>query len=767
MGTLTFEPLVPPSLWAALAVVAAPVLAWYGWRRPGGLSRARWTAILALMTTGMALVLLILLNPTWIESVPPPAGKPRLTLLVDASASMKTADLPGSKTRFQCAAEVAGELSRRLGDQFEVQALSFAELAAPADPQNLAAISADGAQTDLAAAIQASVQEYRPQGQAIALLSDGIHNAAGGSENVLAAVRTARAMAAPVYTHTIGGDAGVRDLAVEVNTPQELAFVGQNVTVEARLIHRGLPGGRTRVALMQDGAELSRQEVTLPSEGAATARFEISRPLAGLFRYEVRADVIPGEAADGNNRAPIVLRVVDEPIRVLLLEGKPYWDGKFLMRTLAADPLAELDCVIKLTNGRLVRQSLGTERPSSSQPAVGVSSDGPGPAATRPARLQQWAILTDPAEVLAKPEALRQYQVIVLGRDAEAFLTEPGVGVLRDWVARDGGALLCFRGSPVAQISGRLAGILPVEWTSGRETRFHVKLTERGQSLRWLPGAGDVNAAASLAELPTLATAQQIGRTRPLAAVLATAVFSEGGKETPVVSFQPYGTGRAVVIEGAGMWRWAFLSPQQQEHDALYGTLWHSLLRWLAAGGGLMPGQKLSVHPDKVRFTSGEPAGATLQFRGAPAAGSPRVELVRESDGIAREVLVAAIKDEVGAYRAVLGKLEPGQYRLQVASEAAEAISGRALFEVTAPLDEQLELNARPDLMARIAGDSGGTVLTEASAAEVERRFREHTQANRPPRVRRITAWDRWWALLGMLSVWTSAWALRRSGGLI
>ncbi|MEP0843978.1 MAG: hypothetical protein HRF43_14840 [Phycisphaerae bacterium] len=780
MGTLIFEPLIVPALWAALAVLAVPLLAWYGLSRPGRLPRLRWAATLALHGAGIGLVLLILLNPTWIESLPPPAGKPRLTLLVDASASMNTPDGGDGRSRFQQAARAAGEIARRLNDDFDIQTRTFAEGVSPADAQRMAGVRPSALTTDLATAIGSSSQEDHPQGQAVVLLSDGIHNAGGGSGPVLEAARRARAMAAPVYTHTLGGQADVRDLSVEIDATQELAFAGQSIGIEARLAHRGLAGGRTVVALVHDGRELARQEVTLPQTGPAVARFDVTRPRKGLYRYEVRAEPLPGEATAANNTAPIVVRVVDEPIRILLLEGKPYWDAKFLMRTLAGDPLVELDCVVKVAEGRLVRQTLSADRAASASPESAVAAADGGPAATQPARLRQWNILTDPAQVLAGPDALRSYQVIVLGRDAEAFLSETGLAHLRDWIARDGGALLCYRGSPMAQISGRLAGILPVEWTSGRETRFHVKLTERGRALRWLPGAAEADAAARLAELPTLATAAQVGRTKPLTAVLATAVFAEGGPETPVVSYQPYGTGRAVVIEGAGLWRWAFLPPQQQEHDAVYGTLWHSLLRWLATGGGLMPGQKLALRADKMRFAANEPAAATLRLREAPAGALPQVELIGP-DGQARTLTAAALKDEPGTYRVLMGRLPVGRYELRAAAAAGRPATRRAagtrpaaeggeestLFEVAAPIDEQLDLNARPDLMARIADESGGAVLAEASAVEIRERFREHTQAHRPPRIRRTSVWDRWWAMLLVFATWTAGWALRRSGGLI
>jgi hypothetical protein len=105
--SLTFEPLIPPGVWLTLAAALAAALAAYAWRRPWGVSRATWGGIVGLMSTGAALILGILLNPMWQERVPLPAGKPRLTVLIDESASMNVKDMPGGRTRFYSAAAAA------------------------------------------------------------------------------------------------------------------------------------------------------------------------------------------------------------------------------------------------------------------------------------------------------------------------------------------------------------------------------------------------------------------------------------------------------------------------------------------------------------------------------------------------------------------------------------------------------------------------------------------------------------------------------------
>jgi len=747
MGTLSFEPLLPSALWLALAVMGAALLAWYGWRRPGSVTRRRWAGILALMATGLALVLLVLLNPTWVAPVAPPAGKPLLTLLVDSTASMATADGSAGEQRYRAAVRLAQEFLKEVGDRYEVRVATFTDTVTAAEANGLEDRPPQGMVTDLAAAISGSLEADRPAGQAIILLSDGIHNGGGGAERVLEAARFAKAMACPVYTRTFGGDAAVKDLAVEFRTPQELAFVGQKVPLSVRLRQRGYGGGQATLVMTNAGQELERRSVPLPpSGGDSEVRFLVSRPKPGLFRFEVRAEPLPGEASQANNAGTLLLRVMDKPVRVLLLEGKPYWDAKFLARTLLDDPSIELDSVVRLGEGRYLRRTV--RRPD---PATNAQ--------------EEWKVETAAAPALVDAAALRAYQVIVLGRDADVFLTDAALVQVRAWLARDGGSLVCFRGQPTTQVGQRLGQLLPLRWAPASESRFQVALTDRGRDLRWL--AAEALPDEGLIRLPTLATAGKPEQPKPLAVVLATAKVQPAAAENPAVTYQPYGSGRVVVIEGAGMWRWAFLPPQQQKQDDVYRALWHGLLRWLASSADLLPGQKLALRSDKVRFTSTEPASATLLIREEDAGGPvPTVELT--GDGNGRQVVKpVALGDEPGVFRVAFGKLPEGCYQARVAGAPENDPSALAAFDVRSPSDEQLDLTARPDLMARIAQESGGAVLEGDGAKGVVQQFQEHRERSRPQRVVRMSAWDRWWVLLGVLAVWGWAWGLRRSGGLI
>ena len=133
MTSLQFHPLIPSSLWMTLVVLLGGLFVWYGLGRPAGFGRGRWLAALGLMVFGAVAVLTILLNPTWVETIPPPAGKPLLTLAVDTSESMATRDAADGATRMVEAVQTAAALERGLADQFDVRTMAFDSTITPAD----------------------------------------------------------------------------------------------------------------------------------------------------------------------------------------------------------------------------------------------------------------------------------------------------------------------------------------------------------------------------------------------------------------------------------------------------------------------------------------------------------------------------------------------------------------------------------------------------------------------------------------------------------
>ena len=494
----------------------------------------------------------------------------------------------------------------------------------------------------------------------------------------------------------------------------------QQVPVIATVRQRGRLAERVRVSLERThghgqgprpdapgppGEPVDMRDVPLNPDGVAEVVFHVTQEQSGLYRYELRADPLPGEVTTVNNSATLLLRVVDQPVRVLLLEGKPYWDTKFLIRTLTADQSIELVSVVKLAENRLLQRTLARPEANAAAPPAAAGDDTSAKRDTTDANLVRptdWSIQQDAGRWLADRQTLAKYQIVILGRDAEAFLNDDALRQLKQWLTEDSGALVCYRGPPTSQISQRLGELLPVRWASSSETRFRVQLTTEGRSLRWLPSSD--GAEDPLADLPSLAGTARVDRSTPLATVLATSTSGPNGQPEPVITYQPVGNGRVVVLEGAGMWRWAFLPAEYQQHDEVYATFWRSLTRWLVSNVGLLPTQRLALRTDRVTFGTEEHAAATLLVRAEDASKQvPRVELQGPEAGRRQEFEPVPLGDEVGQFQVRFGRLPEGRYLAAVMGAAPEEVAAVTAFDVRGNPLEQLEVRTRPELMREIA----------------------------------------------------------------
>ncbi|MCZ7644416.1 MAG: hypothetical protein M5U26_03900 [Planctomycetota bacterium] len=432
MDRLIFEPVVPEPLLAALWTLAALFAAGYAFWRPVRLALWRRLVLAALHFVPLAGVLILLHRPTWVRIAGRDGGKPALTVLVDQSGSMDTEDVPGHASRYAAARGSALRHFSAWGRTFEVRVRGFDKALTPAlHPGNLPERSPQGNLTDLAGALEGVLQDQPPP-SALLVLSDGIHNAPGGDLALVA--RAARAAGAPVFTVALGSDVSVRDLGLTLSASEELTFIKQRVRVPVIVTQTGLDDTEQAVELLFGGQVVERKTIRFEA-GAQVAEtsFEVAREEAGLYAYEVRVPGVQGEALAGNNRRRFALRVVDERIRVLFLEGKPYWDGKFLARALREDPNVVLTTAVRMRENRML-----------------LEPPQPRPEEEQAGRQQPWFAPADEVRPLEDRRFLGQFQVLILGRETDDFLTERGVENLRDWISRSGGQLVCARGRPAA-----------------------------------------------------------------------------------------------------------------------------------------------------------------------------------------------------------------------------------------------------------------------------------------------------------------------------
>ena len=536
----------------AIGLLALAIVRWWRERRGGALIIPR-----ALL---VGLLLWVTLNP---QALLPRerTGKPKLAILIDTSASMATRDVDNF-ARLAAALRVLTNSSTlaALDKEFVLDVRRFDRDLAPAD---LARISSAGDASDIATAVMSAVSELGDaKAQAgVLLISDG----RATTPNTLDAAQLALARSVPLWTWTLGGPVTKQDLWMETASSEALAFSGAEVELNATLRAAGYPNRSFKVELLRDDKVIESREVIPDTNGTARVSVKVKAPDAGEQRYAFRVPPQPEEGDTANNERAVFLRSVGEKVRVLVAEGQPHWDTKFLVQGLKRDPNVDLTAVYRLNAQRHV--------------AI-LSSTG---AESRVER-----------DLFPRTaEAMNAFDVIVLGRGAEAFFDNTTENLLTDFTAKRGGSVVFARGKPYGGRFQPLAKFEPLAWGSGSTPSVKLKPTEAGRDnpIFDLGSAGTLDEL--LERLPALDHASVTLGEKPLAVSLATAADKSEG---PVlVAYQRYGQGKALSLNASGLWRWAFRESGQEESEIAYRRFWISLMQWLLSGSQFLPGSDVAL----------------------------------------------------------------------------------------------------------------------------------------------------------------------------
>ncbi|MDZ7618779.1 MAG: VWA domain-containing protein, partial [Patescibacteria group bacterium] len=312
--------------------------------RPG-----QWQVLLALRALAIVIVVVLLFRPVFsyqrdLEQ------RPSLVFLVDRSGSMSIGDDATGVTRFNQARRQAEVWGEALRDDFNLHWYAFAEQAQPLDDAiALGGLTPDGQATSLAAALQTAAKAVPARDiEAIILISDGIHNAAGDPRVLASRLGT--------VVHAVGVGAGLRSdvtyrdiRVVGLDCPERM--IRDNLAEVTAVVEAvGLTGRVVRVILEdEDEQVLGEQELTLgPANTGQEVRFEFRPNVIGRRTYTVRVPPAPEERIEENNRRSAVSLVVEPGIRVLYIEGTLRAEyGAIVDRFLAKDPDLEFCALVQ------------------------------------------------------------------------------------------------------------------------------------------------------------------------------------------------------------------------------------------------------------------------------------------------------------------------------------------------------------------------------------------------------------------------------------
>ncbi len=306
-GAITWSPLLPWPLVAALAGIGLALLVF------GATRRARGT-----VWRSLALILLAvaLLEPRLISEDRAPQGDIAV-VAVDTSPSQRTGE------RRERARDALATLRENLAEHPDLEVRII----------EVPGAGPDGSEgTPLNAAVERAASEI-PSGRfaGAVMITDGqVHDAPETAEDVN--------LPGPVHV-LLTGRHDETDRRIVVETVPGYGIVGNEITIAYRIEDRPAADGATaRVTLRRDGETVGEETVPVGARHEATLTLEHGGPTV----IEIEAEPLAGELSDLNNRAVVAVNGVRDRLRVLLVSGQPHLGERTWRNLLKSDPAVDL-----------------------------------------------------------------------------------------------------------------------------------------------------------------------------------------------------------------------------------------------------------------------------------------------------------------------------------------------------------------------------------------------------------------------------------------
>jgi len=340
-------------------------------------------------------------------------------------------------------------------------------------PPSAADLPPEQQQTNLTAALEKVISEIPADRLAgIVLLSDGRHNAPSAVEPMARRVGLEQA---PICSILFGGGAKpTTDAAVTAVEAPETVYAKDKVYVNAEVRLDGLAGRTVRVRLYDGDTPVDSDEIRVEADSFRT-RIQLSdEPKeAGLHAYRVRIDEMEGEVLTSNNERPLSVSVTGEQTRLLIVEGRPRWEFRYLKNLFAS-------------RDRTVRLQYVVLRPDAI-PGQPLRQGIPASAARPPEQPEATALPENEGEWM-------KFDVIILGDVEPDSLSEEHQKALKKFVEERGGTLIVISGPrsmPHAYAGSPLAELLPVSFERPNQPNAYLPAPEKSFRIALTPEGRD------------------------------------------------------------------------------------------------------------------------------------------------------------------------------------------------------------------------------------------------------------------------------------
>ncbi|MBT4074295.1 MAG: hypothetical protein HOE75_11485, partial [Chloroflexi bacterium] len=454
----------------------------------------------------------------------------------------------------------------------------------------------------------------------------------------------------------------------------------------------------------------------------------------GAAQIDVIIEPFDDEISTVNNRVSRSVRIVNEKVNVLYIEGNARWEYRYLRAILKRDPRINATFI--------------------------ASNVGPEVARNSPEHIERFP---------NDREDAFQYDLVILGDVDASFFTDDELRLLEELIRDRGASLLMLCGpmySPGSYTGTPVQAMLPVRfdteagWKKIAESVYPV-LTREGRSSLVMTLENEVelndriwSRMAPMDQLPPLLSA------KPGATVLAVLSDSTARDQSyPLVAWQRYGTGKCMSIASDRLWRLRY-----RTGDKYHWRVWSQCIQFMTLSRLMGEHKRIRLETDRsVYAVDGQ---CRLYAHVLDDSFDPVVQPVFEVyvlsiDGGQAKQLVSLRPDksQPGLYEGYFAPPDPGRYRLE-ANENDQRVSSTTEFQVTDVRQELIDTDMSLAHLQRIANLTGGASLgirelSKLSSLVNDRLITTKVRSERP-------LWDNSLVALLLVALLGAEWILRR-----
>ena len=610
--------------------------------------------------------------------------------------------------------------------------------------------------TDITKALERALGEVPAEEiTSIILFTDGRHNGDAGVESV---ARRLGSYGIAVSTVVVGGTVKPFDLSIAAADSRESVFLGDKIRFTIRVAATHANGRRATLRFSTEGeGVLEEKEFTVEGEDwSKEFKFVHTPKDKGVYSYRFDVTRLEGELFADNNARELEVAVSDDRTNVLLVDGRPRWEYRYLRNLFYGR-----DKSVHLQDWLVNPDKIEGVEALLPPPASASRPFGDSEAGEWPNDAEEW----------------RKFDVIILGDIDKTVLDSRVIDRIRYCVEERGALLVVIAGSeymPYGIDNETFRALLPIDYTPGsashrdapeNDFRFALAPSGRGHTVmsqsssssenediwdaipdfHWRlpidgvkpgtdvlafakPKDGEGAGAASMASIASLIEED------PEVALKRLEEMRDRESRNALVTACTRGRGRVLMLTTDSMWRL-----RSKAGDELHHRFWGQVMRW-GAGERLRAGNDhVRIGTDQLRYGAGEEVKAYVRvldkmFNGV-AGLDPRL-VITPPEGSKRKSFAVNPQprpEANGFYECTIpGCVEPGVYTVTLECTAAAAAIGRLypprlttkfVVVTTKQPAEEVDITATRDAAERIARATGGKVLSPTEYVKLSEDF--------------------------------------------